>query len=182
MSIVEGCEERTSESAETKHGQSSALFLILKFGVAQLAIVASANPLTMKGKCLVWTRRSEFRSLAMLECVLIANALLGLVCLALAWQIWRMRRILASIAETLVAVDSAVHGVLYGAPDAIDRTRTGTQQLRYSYQKLDAQIERLEKFVAFLSLGRLLWRRGISQVRGSRLRRAMGKRRSTVLG
>lgn len=118
----------------------------------------------------------------MLECVLIANALLGLVCLAVAWQIWRMRRILASVAETLLMVDAVVHGVLHGAPDAIDRARTGTQQLRYSYQKLDAQIERLEKFMAFLSLGRLLWRRSVSQVRGSRLRRAMSKRRSTVLG
>ena len=49
------CEERTSKSAETKHGKSSALFLTFKAILQRLLVLAfQAPPLTRVKRLRVW--------------------------------------------------------------------------------------------------------------------------------
>ncbi|MGI0490062.1 hypothetical protein ACN4EK_32085 [Pantanalinema rosaneae CENA516] len=107
----------------------------------------------------------------MLIIVLVANLLIGLTCLFVAWQVWQLRRSLAQVTQTLLYVEEAVHGVLYGAPGAILIAKQGTYQLRKNYRQLEGQLQRMQKVMGLLSLGQFLWQR-----RGVRFRRSRSLR------
>lgn len=89
--------------------------------------------------------------------VVIFNLLIALVCLYAAWQMWRLRRFLAQVADTLTAAERRTHAVLHGAPNAIVTGQMGIYQLRRSYQQLQPQIQQLQQITGLLSLGRRFW-------------------------
>lgn len=107
----------------------------------------------------------------MLIIVLVANLLIGLTCLLVAWQVWQLRRSLAQVTHTLLYVEEAVHGVLYGAPGAILIAKRGTHQLRKNYRQLEGQLQRMQQVMGLLSMGQFLWQRRTGRLRRSRLPR-----------
>lgn len=110
----------------------------------------------------------------MVAFVLVANALIGCLCLFAAVKIWQMRAGLVRATETLISVEQAVHNCLYGAPTAITKGQMGVYQLRQNYRHLEIQLHRAEQVLALLSMGRMLWRR---QGWGSQVQRS-GRRMS----
>lgn len=101
----------------------------------------------------------------MLTVVLIVNALIALLCLYVAWQVWNLRRVLANVADTLISVERNTYAVLHGAPNAIIKGHRGTRQLRKQYRQLQTQLQRAEQVLGLLSLGQTAWRRRSTVVR-----------------
>ena len=112
----------------------------------------------------------------MVTIVLIGNALIALICLGVAWQLWQLKKQLAAVADTLLDVEAAVHNTLYGAPKAIMSGQVGIRQLRQNYQGLKPQLQRARQAIALLSLGQTLWqRRSVLPLRSRNNRRSMRK-------
>jgi hypothetical protein len=91
--------------------------------------------------------------------VLIANSFLALLCLFTAWQLLRLRRYFAKVAETLTAVERSTHNVLDRAPEFILTGQWSTHQLRQQYQALQPQFQQLQQTLTLLNLGFALWQR-----------------------
>jgi cytochrome oxidase assembly protein ShyY1 len=83
----------------------------------------------------------------MLTIVLVINVLLAVLCLGVAWQVWRLKQALGQVADTLIEVEQTTHPVLYGAPQSItdsyqrveevcDRIRQAEPQLRRARQAI----------------------------------------------
>lgn len=112
----------------------------------------------------------------MLTVVLIGNGLIGIACLWVAWQLWHLKATLANVADTLLSVERAVYDVLHPAPGYILKGQAGMHQLRQNYQKLEPQFERLERALALLGVGQLLWRRRSLLLQRPKSTRRTGKR------
>lgn len=95
----------------------------------------------------------------MLTIVLIINAVMALLCLLVAWQVWKLRRILGQVADSLISVERSTHNVLYGAPSAIAKGQTGVHSLRGQLRQLEPQLQRVQQVLGLLSLGQTAWRR-----------------------
>lgn len=93
----------------------------------------------------------------MVTVVLVLNGVIALLCLYAAWQLWRIRRILAKVADTLTAVERSTYKVLHRAPNAIAKGQGGTRKLRQKYRQLEAQLQRVEQVLALLQLGQRAW-------------------------
>ena len=89
----------------------------------------------------------------MLTLVLLINAFMALLCLFVAWHVWKLRRLLAQVADTLASVEKSTHAVLDGAPDAIYQGQMGIYQLREQYQQLEPQLQQAQQVLGLLSLG-----------------------------
>lgn len=95
----------------------------------------------------------------MLVFVIICNLLLTLFNIYLIVCLWRLRRTLVRVTKTLNFVERRIHNIFYPAPEFVMKGQQGSTNLRYSYQKLLIQVERLQKFVTVINLGLRLWRR-----------------------
>lgn len=95
----------------------------------------------------------------MLTVVLVMNGLIGLVCLFVAWRLWRLKNQLSRTADTLISVERSVHRVLHGAPAYITRGQSSTHRLRHKLQQLELQLQRIQQVMALLSVGQMLWQR-----------------------
>jgi hypothetical protein len=93
----------------------------------------------------------------MLIIVLIANSILAILCLVAAWQMLRLRRYLAKVADVLTAAEQSTHRILHRAPEFILTGQWGTHQLRQQYQEL----QRLQQTLAVLNLGWAFWQERI---------------------
>jgi hypothetical protein len=93
----------------------------------------------------------------MLNLVLIANGMIGLVCLLVAWKLWQLKCYLAHAADTLASAERSVHRVLHPAPRYILMGQSGTSHLRQNLAGLEPQIQRIQQLMSLLSLGRLVW-------------------------
>ncbi len=111
----------------------------------------------------------------MLTFVLAFNCLLAILCLAAAWQIWKLRRSLAHVADVLTAAEQKTHRVLQNAPDSIRRGQVSIYELRQQIQQLEPQLQQLQRVVGLLQLGQLLWRQRPNQRRSPK--RSPAKRR-----
>ncbi len=89
----------------------------------------------------------------MLTVVLVLNALLTLICLLSAWQVWKLRRTLRKVADTLSRVERSTHNLLHGAPEAILKGQMGTAQLRERYAKLAPQLQQAQLALRLVSWG-----------------------------
>ena len=109
----------------------------------------------------------------MLIIALVGNCVIGLMCLFVAWRLWRLKRQFARIADTLITVEQKVHQVLYPAPRFIYMGQKGSHSLRLQLQQLEPQVQRAQQVIGLMNLGRRLWFRGVPGAR--RLQR--GRRR-----
>lgn len=92
--------------------------------------------------------------------VLIYNLLFGIACLLVAKKIWAFKCRLSTLADQILGVEQAIHRVLYPAPNAIIKAKTGTRSLRDRYQQAGIQYERVQQILGILSLAQLILRYG----------------------
>jgi hypothetical protein len=101
----------------------------------------------------------------MVAIVIAINLLITLICLVVAWQLWKLRRTLAKVTATLVAAERSTHKLLHNAPDAIVKGQLGIYQLRQAYQGSGPQLQRVRKALALLGLGQsFFWQFSTSPV------------------
>jgi hypothetical protein len=104
----------------------------------------------------------------MLIVVVVMNTLIALLCFFVAWQIWKIRRVLRRISNTLAAVERSTHALLYNAPTAISRGEGGANLLRQRYQQLELQLQQVQKVLGLLSLGQVVWQQRLPLARRAR--------------
>ncbi len=106
----------------------------------------------------------------MVVAVIAANFLLGLACLATAWGLWRVKRLVMRINRLMQTAEQYLHRKLEPAPTAIQKGQVGTQRLRQKYQRLGMKAQQMQQILSFLSLIQLLWRwyPGASKAKSSR--------------
>jgi hypothetical protein len=95
----------------------------------------------------------------MLTVVLVINGLIGLVCLFVAWRLWKLKNQLSRAADTLISLERSVHRVLHGAPGYITRGQSSTHRLRHNLKQLERQLQRIQQMMTLLSIGQRLWQR-----------------------
>ena len=95
----------------------------------------------------------------MLIFVVVCNLFLALVNLYIALRIWKLRKVLANVTETLTNVERRVHRVLYPSPVVISKAQTGTAGLRESYRRLEMQMQKLQQVLVLLNFGYRMWQR-----------------------
>jgi uncharacterized protein YoxC len=104
----------------------------------------------------------------MLTLVIVLNVLLALLCLGVAWQVWKLRRVLSRVANTLSAAEQRTHSVLHGAPRSILKGQTGSQALRLRYQQLEQQLQQVQQILDLCRWGMALVRRSGNRQRSRR--------------
>lgn len=95
----------------------------------------------------------------MLIVVVVLNTLISLVCLYVAWRVWKLQKVLAKIADTLSSVERSTHKTLYGAPNNISKGQLAIAGLRERNQKLEVQLQRVQQVLGLITLGRQTWLR-----------------------
>jgi hypothetical protein len=93
----------------------------------------------------------------MVTVVIVLNCLIACVCLFAAWQMLKLRRKLAGIANMLIAAERSTHAVLSKAPNTVIKGQSGIYQLRQRYQQLEPQVQRLRQVMVLLRLGQTIW-------------------------
>ena len=109
--------------------------------------------------------------------VIVINLLIALFCLYAAWKVWRWGKNLSIAADALVRAEQSTHAVLSGAPEAISRGQSGTQQLRQQYRQLEFQIQQAQQILALTGLSQFVWRWYTRRRMGRSLRSQVANRR-----
>ncbi|HEY9741048.1 MAG TPA: hypothetical protein V6C90_11210 [Coleofasciculaceae cyanobacterium] len=117
----------------------------------------------------------------MFQLVVVLNVLISLLCLYVAWQVWNLRRALATAVDVLTNVERSTYAVLNGAPNAISQGQLGVHGLRERYQQLELQLQQVQQVLTVLGLIQSVWssalRRGGKSSLSRRLRRPQRQRR-----
>jgi hypothetical protein len=87
------------------------------------------------------------------------NCCIAIACWYVVWQVWQLRKTLSNVAEALIAAEQNTHNVLYGAPTNILNGQQGIHQLRQSYQRLELQLQKLQRIVKIFNAGWGVWQR-----------------------
>lgn len=111
----------------------------------------------------------------MITLVVILNLFIAVIFLFAAWQVWKLRKTVAKVADTLVSVERSAHAILNGAPDAILKGQGGAYQARQKYQQLEPQMQRVQQVMSLLKLGQGVWRWQSRRNADLRPRRRAGK-------
>lgn len=94
----------------------------------------------------------------MVATVIAANFLLGLVCLGVAWGLWRIKQRIVRLTRLMQTTEQYLHKKLEPAPAAIHKGQMGTSRLRQKYQHLGMKVQQMQQILSFLGLIQLLWR------------------------
>lgn len=100
----------------------------------------------------------------MVTLVVVINTIISLMLLYVAWRVWKLKYVLASIADKLTAYERATHAVLHKAPENIYPGQQKIYDLRQRNQQLQAQIEQVRQIISLLLLVRQAWRRNFWQL------------------
>jgi hypothetical protein len=108
----------------------------------------------------------------MLTIVLVINASIALLCILVAWQVWKLRRTLGRAADSIAAAERATHRVLYRAPVAIANGQIGVNSLRQKLRRLEPQWQQVQQVLGLFSLGQTAWRQSnkLAKNRSRRIR------------
>lgn len=98
------------------------------------------------------------------------NVLISLLCLYVAWRLWKLRRALAAAAKAIASAERSTYNVLHGAPRAIYRGQTGVYGLSERYGHLELQLQRVRQVLALLGWVQRTWSSSLK--RGERISRA----------
>jgi hypothetical protein len=93
----------------------------------------------------------------MVTTIVVVNLFIALLCLYAARKIWRVGKILASVADTLTVAERNTHAVLGNAPEQIIRGQLTMHQLRQQYQRLESQLQRAQQVLALTGLSQWVW-------------------------
>jgi hypothetical protein len=102
----------------------------------------------------------------MVVTVIAANFLLGLVCLAVAWGLWKLKRLAIKLGHLSETAEKYLYRKLEPAPGAIRKGQVGTRRLREKYQNLGLKVQQVQQILSFLSLLQLMGRWYPSRRRG----------------
>jgi len=92
--------------------------------------------------------------------VVVLNGLISLLCLYVAWRVWKLRRRIAAAADVIAAAEQRTYAVLHGAPKAIYKGQSGVHRLRGRYQQLELQLQQIQQALTLLGLVKSFWRFG----------------------
>jgi hypothetical protein len=93
----------------------------------------------------------------MVYIVITLNLLIASLCFYVAWRLWTLKLALTSAADALVVAERATHRVLSPAPGAVIKRQEGIYHLRQHYHRLEIKLERVQKILSLLGLGRFVW-------------------------
>jgi ABC-type nickel/cobalt efflux system permease component RcnA len=99
----------------------------------------------------------------MVNVVIVLNLLLALGCWWLVGNLWQLRRSFAHAANVLAGAEQKTYKVLHAAPPAIANGQRGTRHLRQQYQRLERQLQQMERVLTVLSLGQRWYRQQCRQ-------------------
>ncbi len=95
----------------------------------------------------------------MLTLVLAINLGLAILCLGVAWQVWRLKRALGQVADTLIEVEQTAHPVLYGAPQTITDSYQRVEEVCDRIRQVEPQLRRARQTIRLVAWQHQLWRR-----------------------
>jgi hypothetical protein len=114
----------------------------------------------------------------MVTLVIGLNALIAIVCLFVASQIWRFGRKVSKIADRLAVIERKTHNVLHPAPGAITRGQVGIYYLRQDLKGLDPQLQRMRKLLELLGFAvSIMQGRSLFQTRSKFLKKSASLKR-----
>jgi len=111
----------------------------------------------------------------MVTTIVVINTLLALILLFAAWQVRRLGRRLARIADKLSAYERSAHAALRGAPKAIYVGQQGIHKLRQGNQAPNVKLQRVRQVLTLLGLGQQVWQRFESVRKVQFLRRGLAR-------
>lgn len=94
----------------------------------------------------------------MLTIVLVINLLLAMLCLIVAWQVWRLKQSLGQVADTLIEVEQSAHPILYGAPQTITESYQRVEEVCDRIRRVEPQLRRARQAVRLLAWQRRRFR------------------------
>ncbi|MGQ4649967.1 hypothetical protein [Lyngbya aestuarii] len=94
----------------------------------------------------------------MLTVVIVINLLISLLCLSVAWRVWKLRRQLATVADILRAAERSTQRVLHQAPNFVHQRQSGIHGLRERSQQLELQLQKIKQVLILLGLAQGVWR------------------------
>lgn len=95
----------------------------------------------------------------MVMVVVVINLTIALMLLFVAWRLRLLRRRLAQIANTLVAIERSTHAALWGAPNSIFLAQVGIDRLIEGNEPLQLQLQRVRQVLSLFVVGRQAWQR-----------------------
>ncbi|MDX2096161.1 MAG: hypothetical protein SFW36_00160 [Leptolyngbyaceae cyanobacterium bins.59] len=78
------------------------------------------------------------------------NLLIAIAGFYAAWRIWKIRRVLAGVADALTSYERTTDRGLSVSPPAILKAQRGTRSLRQQYRRLEGQIQKTQQILALL--------------------------------
>lgn len=82
----------------------------------------------------------------------------------MSWRLWKLKGVLAFIADKLTAYERATHAALKNAPENIYSGQQKIYDLRQRNQQLQAQIQQVRQIISLLLLVQQAWRRNFWQL------------------
>ncbi|MBD2201386.1 hypothetical protein H6G33_02050 [Calothrix sp. FACHB-1219] len=98
----------------------------------------------------------------MVTLVVVINTLISFLLFYIAWRVWKFKRILRLISDTLTNYEKCSHALLYTAPEKIYCLQQNIHHLRQGNQRLELQIQQIRQIMSLLILGRQIWQRYLS--------------------
>lgn len=92
----------------------------------------------------------------MVTIVITFNISLAIACLFLLWWLLQLQQKLRRANHALILAESKTHRVLHNAPYYIHQGEQGTQQLRQSLAQLGVMQQSINRWIALISLVRLI--------------------------
>ncbi len=106
----------------------------------------------------------------MVTLVVIINTLLSIILLYVAWRVWKIKEVFASIANKFTDWERGAYNGLNPTPDKIYSGQQSIYQLRQKNRSLKLQIEKAQQIMGLLLVGRQIWRRSLPLL-GSKARK-----------
>ncbi|MBD2386766.1 hypothetical protein [Cylindrospermum sp. FACHB-282] len=95
----------------------------------------------------------------MVMLVVVINTLISLILLYVAWRVWKLKPLLAFVANRLTAYERATHAALQNAPENIYTSQEAIYNLRQANLGVQMQIQQVRQIINLLLLGQQTWRR-----------------------
>jgi hypothetical protein len=96
----------------------------------------------------------------MVTIVVVLNFLIALLCLGMAWQMGKVRRLLANATKALIVAERNTYNVLSPAPNAILKGQAGISWLTAQYQQSPYLLQPVQRVFVWLVIGQKIWLRG----------------------
>ncbi|MBW4622245.1 MAG: hypothetical protein KME17_23190 [Cyanosarcina radialis HA8281-LM2] len=90
--------------------------------------------------------------LKMVTIVVVLNFSIALICLAMAWQMGKVRKQLARVTKALILAERNTHNVLHPAPHIILKGQKGANWLTNQYQQRPAIFQAIERILLGLTV------------------------------